>query len=107
MENDILLDGVDGRGMTFTGVGSQDIEEVGKFRHCNRLVGLLVAKFVPVLFTGATVSTYQFDIVLGQGEPSGKQLFCRQVSVLVSKPESVGPEAFGLAHDHICMMLLS
>lgn len=94
MANDVLLNGVDGRGMTFTRVGSQDVEEVGKARHCNRLEGLLVSKIAPVLFTGAAVSAYQFDIVLRQGESSGKELFCgEKVSVLVANFENVNSEA--------------
>lgn len=73
--NSILLNGVDSRGMTFPGVGTQNIEEVGESRHCDRLVGLLVAKVFPVLLTSAAVPAHQFDIILREREPGSEQLF--------------------------------
>ena len=62
--NSVLLNGVDRGGMTFTGVWTQDVEEIGKFRHCNGLIGFLIAEIIPVLVTGAAIPTYQFDIIL-------------------------------------------
>jgi hypothetical protein len=82
--NNLLFDGLDGRSMSFAGVGSQDVEEIGKFRHGNGLVGFLVAKVVPVLCSSLAISTNQFHIVLCQGEPGSEDLcFTKSISVLV------------------------
>jgi hypothetical protein len=58
--------------MAFTGVGTQNVEEIGESGHRSGLVCLLVAEVIPVLITGAAVPSYQLYVVLRQGESSGK-----------------------------------
>lgn len=61
--------------MAFTGVGTQDIEEIRKSGHRGGFVCLLVAEITPVLVTGPAISPYQLYLVLRQGESGGKKLY--------------------------------
>lgn len=72
--HDLLFNRVDGRSMTFAGVGAQDVKEIGKLGHGNRLVGLLVAKVIPVLGSCTAISTYQLYVILRKRETSCKNL---------------------------------
>ena len=61
--------------MTFTRVGTQHIEEIGKSGHRGGFICLLVAEVTPVLVTGPAISSYQLDLVLRQGESGSKKLY--------------------------------
>lgn len=82
---DILLNGVYGRRMTFSGVGTQDVEEIRKFGHCNSLIGFLVAEVIPMIAAGAAITTYHFDIVLCQGEPGSEQLWQKVSAFIINQ----------------------